>query len=112
LEASNTAAAGSFVQHELEQLSRPDFGDGAEWRPRVAQLRYERATAYHHLAAGTAEIENVPDGLVLLKKQLGDLGEEATVRFGLLVFCRQSDGKVVTTGVKTDAFTLRLPAVP
>jgi len=62
--------------------------------------------------AATAEIEGVASGLILLTKQLTSLGSEPTIRLHLMIFCRQPDGKVITTAVPTEAFSLRLPAHP
>lgn len=58
---------------------------------------------------GVAEFANLPSGLMLLKSQLAGLGNEPTVRIDLLIFCRQPDGKVVTTRALSDGFELRLP---
>jgi hypothetical protein len=59
--------------------------------------------------SGTTEIGGVASGLSLLRKQLADLGSEPTIRLNLMFFCKQSDGKVVTSTVKTEPFSLRLP---
>jgi hypothetical protein len=74
------------------------------------KIKYEPCTSLP--PGGTVEIENLPSGLLLLKKQLADLGGEPTVRFGLWLLCRQPDGKVVITSATTDEFGLRLPAEP
>jgi hypothetical protein len=73
-------------------------------------MKYETCTSLS--SEGTAEIGNVASGLLLLKKQLAGLGGEPTVRLNLMIFCRQLDGKVLTTSVTTDAFGLRLPTQP
>jgi hypothetical protein len=59
---------------------------------------------------GAAEFANLPGGLLFLKSQLAGLGNEPTLRFRLMILCRQPDGKVVTRTVTTGAFDLRLPA--
>jgi hypothetical protein len=69
-------------------------------------MKYETCTSPS--SEGTAEIGNVASGLLLLKKQLAGLGGEPTVRLNLMIFCRQLDGKVLTTSVTTDAFGIRL----
>lgn len=63
-------------------------------------------------SGGVVEIRDVPSGLLVLKKQLAELGDEPTVRFGLWIFCRQPGGKVLTTSVTTDALVLPLPGHP
>lgn len=78
------------------------YGTGSE--------KYDSCTSIP--PAGTAALRGLPSGLVLLKKQLAALGSEPTMRFSLIIFCRQADGKVLTTFVPTEAFTLRLPAQP
>lgn len=61
---------------------------------------------------GVAEFADLPSGLLLLNRQLAGLGNKPTVRFNLMIFCRQPDGKVVTRTVTTEGFSLRLPARP
>jgi hypothetical protein len=60
----------------------------------------------------TAAFGGAASGLVLLKKQLASLGNEPTLRFHLMFFCQQPDGKVLTTVVPTEAFSLPLPVQP
>jgi hypothetical protein len=62
--------------------------------------------------AATTEIGGLTSQLLLLKKQLASLGGASTVRFYVMMFCRQSDGKVVTTTLPTEGFSLRLPTPP
>lgn len=62
--------------------------------------------------SGTIQIDSVESGLVLLRKHLASLGGEPTLRLHLLIFCQQPDGKVLSTTVPTEAFSLRLPAQP
>jgi hypothetical protein len=60
--------------------------------------------------SGAAQIDGVASSIILLKKELGSLGSEPTLRLHLLIFCQQSDGKVLSITVPTEAFSLRLPA--
>jgi len=76
----------------------------------TSTTKYESCTSLS--PEKTAEIENVESGLTLMKKQLAGLGTEPNVRLNLWFFCRQPNGKVLTTSVTTDAFVLRLPAQP
>ena len=73
----------------------------------VDTIKYESCTSLP--PGGAAEFANLPSGLLLLNTQLAGLGNEPTVRFNLMIFCRQPDGKVLTTTVTTDGFDLRLP---
>ncbi len=72
--------------------------------------KYEPCTS--HSPEKTTEIRNVASRLVLLKKQLTGLADEPIVRLNVMMSCRQSDGKVLSTLVTTDAFSFRLPAQP
>ncbi len=72
----------------------------------AGNIKYEPCRAIRPGEA--AGITGVASGLVLLKKQLADLGQEPTLRFNLTVFCQQTNGKVLATDVTTDPFTLRL----
>lgn len=58
----------------------------------------------------TEEIKGVADGLVVLKKQLQNLGSEPTLRLNLMFYCREPDGQVKFKWATTEAFPLRLPA--
>lgn len=65
------------------------------------------------LAPGAeAEFPNLRGSLLLLKDQLAGLGSKPTVRFVLMMFCRQQDGEVVSATVTTDSLDLRLPSSP
>jgi len=75
------------------------YGSGTE--------KYEPCTSLPPDAA--AELTNLKDGLVLLKEQLTRLGSEPTVRFTLMIFCRQANGKALSKTVRTEGFELRLP---
>lgn len=47
--------------------------------------------------------------LLLLRKQLAELGGAPMIRLSLMFYCQAADGTVLTTGVTTEAFTLQLP---
>lgn len=57
-------------------------------------------------------VPNVRGGLMILRRQLIELGPEPTVRFRLLTQCRNSTGEVVATETATEPFPLRLSADP
>jgi hypothetical protein len=61
---------------------------------------------------GVAEFADLASGFILLNRQLAGLGNEPMVRFNLMIFCHEPDGKVVTKAVTTEGFTLRLPPRP
>jgi hypothetical protein len=95
------------------EAKRPD----GSWSHVVQSSWYDTGTIKYESCGslppgGTVEFSDSPSGLVLLKKQLAGLGSDPTVRFSLMVFCRQPDGKVVTKTVTTDGVDLRLPARP
>jgi len=113
------------------ELPKSGTGDGATTRVAVLGLEAKRpdgswsrvfqsswydtgSIKYESCASlppgGSAEFLDLTSGLLLLDKQLAGLGNEPTVRFNLMMFCRQGDGKVVTKTVTTDGFALRLPA--
>ncbi len=71
-------------------------------------IKYESCTPL--ASGGSTELKDIGSGLALLRKQLAELGDEPTIRFNITLFCRQPDGKVITTETTTDAFRLRLPA--
>jgi hypothetical protein len=73
----------------------------------AGSIKYELCTSLP--PGGAAEFANLPSGLFLLNTQLAGLGNEPTVRFNLMIFCRQPDGGVLTTTVTTGGFSLRLP---
>ena len=74
------------------------------------RTKYEPCTSLP--PGAVVRIANVKGGLLLLKSQVADLGDEPTLRFDLWIFCRQPDEKVVITSVTSDPFILRLPAHP
>lgn len=85
------------------------------WTTLVRSSWYDAGTNKYEscrsLSPGEAlEFRNVPGEFVLLRRQFAGLANDPTVRLRLMVVCRNSDGKVLTAEVITDAFRLRLSA--
>ncbi len=106
-------AAGSEATVGIVVLGVQSKGSEGTWRYVVqstwvdpGNLKYEPCNSIR--PGQGAEITSVASGIVLFKKQLADLGQEATLRFNLAIFCQQRDGKVLAQEVTTDAFLLRL----
>jgi hypothetical protein len=58
------------------------------------------------------EFMSVSGPLVLYSGQLARLGSKPTVRAGLILICRQQDGSLFSTSMRTDPFTLLVPQRP
>jgi hypothetical protein len=76
----------------------------------VGTVKYASCTSLP--PSGTADFGGLADQLAIAKELQADVGSEPTLRFNLTIFCRRSDGKVVSTSVNTEAFVLRLPVQP
>lgn len=59
----------------------------------------------------TVQISGVESGILLLRKQVDNLGEEPTIRFDLMMSCKEPDGQIPTKLVTTEEFRIRLPAL-
>lgn len=60
-------------------------------------------------SGGTVEIDDIASGLLLFKTQVVKLGQDPILRFNVTMFCRQSDGTVVSQNATTDALSIHLP---
>lgn len=60
----------------------------------------------------TAEVENVSNRFVIFRGPLAGLGPKPTVRFNLVLACRQQDGTLHSKSVDTDPFVLSIPSRP
>jgi len=58
------------------------------------------------------EFRSMQDRLVLYDGQLPQLGQKPTVRAGLVLICRQQDGSLFSTSMRTDPFALLVPQRP
>ena len=76
------------------------YGTGSE--------TYESCTALP--PGGTEEFGGMVSNFGILKEQIAKLGVEPTIRLFVMFFCRQPDGKVITTTFPSEGFSLRLPA--
>jgi len=95
------------------EVKRPDGG----WAYVVQSSWYDTGSIKYESCGslppgGVGEFSDLPSGFVILKRQLAGLGSGATVRFGLMILCREPGGKVVTKAVTTDGVELRLTARP
>jgi hypothetical protein len=78
----------------------------------VAAVTTKYASCKALPSGSQAKIANLRDGFVLLKSQVAKLGNQPTLRFSLMMICRQADGKLAGTQVTTDGLSLRLNAQP
>jgi hypothetical protein len=56
------------------------------------------------------DVSGIRSGFLLLKEQLRSLGDEPTLRLQIMLSCKQPGGRVLTEGVTTEEFRVRLVA--
>ncbi len=108
----STAGPAELVTYEVHGVQSQQ-ADGS-WKYLIQSSFYGTETTKYadcsSIAPGaTAEIKDLSNALVLLKRRAQELGKEATLRLDIWFFCRKPDGTVPYNSTTTAPFHVHLP---